>query len=171
MQRLPPQAIDERSSAAGLRLVAIFEAVKGFAVLALALGLLSLLHRDLEELAEHLLVHIHISAEHKLGRAILEAAAGTTDRRIWGLAAAGVVYALVRLIEAYGLWNRRVWAEWFALLSGSLYLPLEIVKAAEHTDWLHVGVLAVNVAIVLYMLEIRLRAAFRLRPRSADPTE
>ena len=70
-----------------------------------------------------------------------------------------LAYAAVRFTEAWGLWYRRVWAEWFALLSGTLYLPIEIQKVAEHHHWLPITVLAVNLTIVLYMLEIRVRSA------------
>ncbi len=75
--------------------------------------------------------------------------------------AACLTYSTVRFVEAWGLWHRRVWAEWFALLSGALYLPLEILKVAERADWERVAVLAINVAIVLYMLYIRVREARR----------
>jgi uncharacterized membrane protein (DUF2068 family) len=66
----------------------------------------------------------------------------------------------VRFTEAWGLWNRRVWAEWFALLSGALYLPWEIFKLVELPNWWHVGVFLLNIAILLYILNIRI-AAYR----------
>jgi len=155
---MPPQAVDHRSSGAGLRAIATFEALKGIAVLALGLGLLGLIHKDLEQAAENLLAHLHMSADHRLGRVILHAAATTTDRRLWALAAGAVAYSMVRFIEAWGLWNRRVWAEWFALLSCALYLPVEILQMVEHTNWLHIGVFLGNLAIFLYMLWIRFAA-------------
>jgi uncharacterized membrane protein (DUF2068 family) len=156
--RRPPQAVDERSSGAGLRAVAIFEAVKGALILLVGLGLLSLLHKDFEEVAENLLFRLHISAGHRLGRSIVDAASKLTDARLWAIAGAAAADAAVRFVEAWGLWNRRVWAEWFALLSGALYLPIEILKLAERASWPHITIFAGNVAIVLYMLYIRLKA-------------
>jgi uncharacterized membrane protein (DUF2068 family) len=153
-----PQAVDERTSPAALRTVAVFEATKGTVVLLLGLGLLALLHKDVEQAAESLLAHIHYGSEHRLSRAFLNAASKMTDSRLWALTAASMAYATVRYVEAYGLWNRRVWAEWFALLSGALYLPWEIYKLIERPNWIHVGVIALNVAIVLYMLYIRILA-------------
>jgi uncharacterized membrane protein (DUF2068 family) len=156
--RRPPQAVDERSSGAGLRVVAIFEAVKGVLILLLGLGLLSLLHKDAEEVAENFLFRLHISPAHRAGHAIVNAASKLTDARLWGIAAAAAVDAGVRFVVAWGLWNRRVWAEWFALLGGALYLPIEILKLVEKANWIHVTIFATNVAIVVYMLYIRLRA-------------
>jgi len=72
----------------------------------------------------------------------------------------GFQYAGVRYTEAWGLWNRRVWAEWFALLCGALYLPWEIFKLLEVPNRLHLSVFLINIAIVLYILHIRI-AAYR----------
>lgn len=153
-----PQAVDERTSPAALRTVAVFEATKETVVLLLRLGLLALLHKDVEQAAESLLAHIHYGSEHRLSRVFLNAASKMTDFRLWALTAASIAYATVRYVEAYGWWNRRVWAEWFALLSGALYLPWEIYKLVRRPNWIHVGVIALNVAIVLYMLYIRILA-------------
>ena len=159
MQHRPaPEALDLDTSTTALRAVATFEAVKGGVVLFLGLGLLSLLHRDAEEIAENLLVHLHIDPDHRMAQAMLRAAAKITDARLWAIAGGAVVYATVRLTEAWGLWYRRVWAEWFAMLSGALYLPFEIVKVIERPNLLHIGIFLGNVVIVLYMVYIRLRA-------------
>jgi uncharacterized membrane protein (DUF2068 family) len=157
-RRPEPVAVDQRASAAGLRAVAMFEATKGVVVLLLGLGLLTLLHRDLEEAAENLLLHLHINPDRKLAQIFLDAASRTTDGRLWGLAAVAVAYATVRFTEAWGLWHRRVWAEWFALLSGALYLPWEILKTSQRPNWWHITLLAGNVVIVLYMLYVRFLA-------------
>jgi uncharacterized membrane protein (DUF2068 family) len=164
--RPPPEALDLRTSAAGLRTVAVFEAVKGIVVLALGLGLLSLLHKDVEEAAENALIHLHLNPEHRIGQAMIRAASTMSDSRLWSIAAGAAAYSVVRFVESYGLWNRRVWAEWFALLSGMLYLPIEIYKLSEKTNWLHILIFALNLAIFLYMLEIRVRA---IRPLKTTP--
>jgi uncharacterized membrane protein (DUF2068 family) len=38
-----------------------------------------------------------------------------------------------------------------ALISGALYLPFEIYKVAHRQSLLHIGILAVNLIVVLYM--------------------
>jgi uncharacterized membrane protein (DUF2068 family) len=62
-----------------------------------------------------------------------------------------LVYAAIRFTEATGLWLEREWAEWFALLSGGLYLPWEIFELVRHPTFLKWGVLGINILIVLYM--------------------
>ena len=90
---------------------------------------------------------------------LFETAAGrTSDKSLWALAAAAMVYALVRFAEAYGLWYDREWAEWFALLSGSMYLPWEVYSIMRHPLLIKWAVLIVNLVIVLYMLFLRIQA-------------
>jgi uncharacterized membrane protein (DUF2068 family) len=151
-----PQAVDERASKAGLRTVAFFEATKGLLALALTVVLIAVRHR-MEDLAEEVLYHLHIGFDERWAQALLHGASDLSDMRIWTVMSLALAYATVRFVEAWGLWYRRVWAEWFALLSGTLYLPFEIQKVAEHQSWLTVGVLMVNLLIILYMLEIRIR--------------
>ena len=168
--RQVPPAVDERASTAGLRAVATFEAAKGLLVLALAFALIAV-HDRIENLAEDLLYHLNVDFDRGFAQAFLNAATKLSDARTWTVALAAVTYSSVRFVEAWGLWNRRVWAEWFALLSGALYLPWEILKIAERPSWQHIAVLVVNVGIVLYMLEIRIRGAryATARLREANP--
>src|SRR6266576_3270778 len=54
---------------------------------------------------------------------LFELASHSSDRNLWVLALVTLAFASVRLIEAYGLWREREWAQWFSLLSTALYLP------------------------------------------------
>jgi uncharacterized membrane protein (DUF2068 family) len=155
----PPEAIDTHSKTAGLRAIATLEAAKGLLVVLLEFGLLALIHRDAAEVAENIVHHLHLNPEHHFGHAIIHAASTLTDKRLWAIAIGGLAYAAVRFVEAYGLWHRRVWAEWFALLSGALYLPWEIYEFAEKITPIRTGILIVNLIIVGYMLVIRIGAS------------
>lgn len=135
----------------GVRTVALFEAAKGTLVLLAGIGALSLVHHDLQGLAESIVRHSHLNPGSHYPRIFLEAAAHTTDERLRWLAAGAGAYTLVRGIEAYGLWFERRWAEWFALVSGGLYLPVEIYEIVRHVTWLKVAVFVTNAAIVAYM--------------------
>jgi uncharacterized membrane protein (DUF2068 family) len=151
---------------AGIRAVAVFEAAKGTVVIAAGLGLLSLLHRDAQHAAETIVRHLHLNPARHYPRVFIEAAAGTTSSRLWLLAAGAFAYSAVRFIEAYGLWHLRPWAEWFAILSGGLYLPVEIYGLVRHPTPVKAAILIGNAAIVGYLIHVRLavRHADRLPP-------
>jgi uncharacterized membrane protein (DUF2068 family) len=134
------------------------EAVKGGLVLLVGLGLLSLLHRDVGEVAAHVVRRLHLNPARRYPFIFLQAASRVTDAKLWALAGGATAYAMVRFIEAYGLWRRRVWAEWFALLSTSLYLPLELYEVAKRATISAAVVLLLNTIIVLYLLYCRLAA-------------
>jgi uncharacterized membrane protein (DUF2068 family) len=149
-----------------LRTVAVFEAAKGIIVLLLGLGVLRLVHKDIDDVAEQIIRFLHASPGGHLSNLFIAAAHRANDKSLWAVAAAAMVYALVRFAEAYGLWYERDWAEWFALLSGAMYLPWEVLSIMRHSVLLKWVVLLLNLAIVLYMLILRLQAAARQRARA-----
>jgi uncharacterized membrane protein (DUF2068 family) len=57
-----------------------------------------------------------------------------------------------QLVEAYGLWYGKRWAEWFAALRVGLYIPVEVYKLFNSVSLLKIGVLSVNVLVVALML-------------------
>jgi uncharacterized membrane protein (DUF2068 family) len=151
--------LSETASAAGtargVRLIAVFEALKGTLVLIAGFGLLSLVHHDLQVMAERLVRHSHLDPARHYPRIFIQAAAHTSDSRLRSLAGLAFLYAVVRLIEAYGLWRLRIWAEWFAILAGAVYLPLEIYELFRRATWMRAGVFLVNLFIVAYLARVR----------------
>ena len=135
-----------------VRVVALLEAGKGMLVLAAGLGALSFMHRDLQDLAERLVGHLHLNPAGNYPRILVEFAAQLTDARLGALAALAVAYTSLRLIEAYGLWRGRRWAEWFAAVSGAVYIPFELYQMTQGDVWLSLGALLVNVMVVGLML-------------------
>jgi len=136
---------------AGIRTVAFFEAIKGALVLLAGLGVLSLIHRNIQAIAENLVRHSHLDPASHYPRIFLDAAKHTTDGRLWAFAGAAAVYSLVRFAEAYGLWFERRWAEWFALTTSGLYLPLEIFELVHRPTPVKLAILVTNLGIVAYM--------------------
>jgi uncharacterized membrane protein (DUF2068 family) len=136
-----------------LRAVATFELAKGMIVLLAACGILLLVHReDPWDIADGLLKLLHISPDHHFAQVFLDWADNLTEAKVWAVAAGAIAYSLLRFAEAYGLWYARAWAEWIALISGTLYLPFEIYKVVHRQSIFHVSVLLINVAVVLYMV-------------------
>jgi uncharacterized membrane protein (DUF2068 family) len=135
----------------GLRGIAIFEALKGLAALAIAIWVLTLLHKDMVRVAERLLEALHIGLDRHFAQRILRAAGRITDKNLWMFISVIVVYTSVRFTEAVGLWLEKEWAEWFALLSGALYMPYEIFELLRHATALKWGIFGTNLTIVVYM--------------------
>jgi uncharacterized membrane protein (DUF2068 family) len=71
-----------------------------------------------------------------------------------GLLALAFAYALIRVAEGYGLWQGKHWAEWFAVISAGIYLPLEFQHFGHHATLLNAGVIFFNIVIVLYLARL-----------------
>lgn len=154
----PKEAADLAAHAGGLRTIAIVEAVKGLLVLAAGLGLLTLLGKDVHDEVVHLVISLHLNPAGHFSKPIVNAADSLTDGRLWAIAGGALAYSVVRWIEAWGLWNARAWAEWFALVSGSLYLPWELYEIVVHPGPVRWLVFLGNLGIVLYMANLRIQA-------------
>ncbi len=122
-----------RANLRALRSVAALEFLKGLLVVAAGLALLSLSRRDLgvEFITSDLLHLLHLNPDWHISVFLLRTAARLQHANHTTVMAAFIIYPTLRFVEAYGLWRERAWAEWFALISGSAYLPFEIASLAH----------------------------------------
>ena len=158
--------ISRTTSHRTLRAIALLEAAKGLLVLAAGFGLLSLLHRDLQALAVKLIGHLHLHPGRKYAGVFVEAAARVTDKELRSMAALAAVYSIFRLVEGYGLWRERAWAEWLALASGMIYLPIEIYGVFVKFTCLRISILTANILVVVLIAQVLWRSA---KTRNLNP--
>jgi len=150
-----------------LRAVALFESCKGVFVMLMGFCALALVHKNVWVIAETLLAVFHIDTDRRSAEIFLDFADNVTDARLWTAARLAFTYAVLRFAEAYGLWNQRTWAEWVAMVSGALLLPLEIRGLVRGVTLLRASLFVGNLAVVLYMLYIIL-ASRRKKERDAS---
>lgn len=135
-----------------LKPIAVFEAVKGAIVFILGFGLLSFMGKEDQSFAEQFFVRMHFDPANRYLREIIRMLAEASDTRLILLTCFTTVYAAIRFAEAYGLWHARRWAEWFAALSGGIYIPVEIYELMQRVTWLRIAALLLNLVIVAYMV-------------------
>ncbi len=148
------------TSAKAIRAIAVFEMVKGLLGFAVGIALISLLHRDLRQVAENVLGYLHIDPTGNLAQLFVERAAKINESNIMIFVALAFVYTLVRFVEAYGLWRLRAWAEWFAIISGTIYLPIEIYEIFRQPTIIKFLIFFFNLALVLYLIYVRREAKY-----------
>src|SRR5215467_3193084 len=158
----------------GLRGVAIFEAGKGLIGLAVGAWLISLRHRDLEELTTRLLYFLHrvlhLSPDGHIARSIMRGASHVNHHNLNIVALLAFLYSAIRFAEGIGLWLEKEWAEWFAVISCTLYTPYLIVELVRHPNVFTWGGLLINGAILAYMAWL-LRDSYKRRKRRAEVAE
>lgn len=62
------------------------------------------------------------------------------------------IYAVIELVEATGLWLAKRWGEYFAMVATSFGLPLEIYDLTRKFTVTALVLLAINLALVLYLV-------------------
>jgi uncharacterized membrane protein (DUF2068 family) len=149
--------ISKQSHTRGLHVVALFEGAKGLLVLLVGFELLTYLHKDINEAAMHLVNHLHLNPASHYPRIFLDLMEHIDDTKLWSMALAAAVYFVVRMLEAVGLWLRKTWAEWFAVLTGSMYIPVEIYEVASKVTWPRITVLVINLGVVSYLLFVLIK--------------
>jgi uncharacterized membrane protein (DUF2068 family) len=147
---------------AGLRTVALFEAVKGTLALFAAGGLFYLIPHDLRRIAIELVGRLHLNAGKSYPNVFVRILEDTSNAQLWVIGGLVVGYALVRFVEAYGLWRSRRWAEWLAAVSGAIYVPFELYELSRGISGIKLAALAANLAVVGFMV-------LSLRSRSTGP--
>lgn len=145
-----------------LRAVASLELVKGLAVFIAGCSVLFLIHKDPWDIVNNFLRMFHVNPDWRFSQLLLDWADRLTDSQLWTVAAFSFLYSTLRFIEGYGLWRARIWAEWFALISGAVYLPFEIYAIHKHPNLFHGMLLLISVGIILYMAYLRSTSHRRL---------
>jgi uncharacterized membrane protein (DUF2068 family) len=69
------------------------------------------------------------------------------------VAAGGLLlYALIEIVEGFGLWWAKRWAEYLTVVATAAFVPIEIYELTARISWFKVATLALNVLAVLYIL-------------------
>lgn len=159
--------IEPNKPTLGLRVIAVFEGVKGALALALAVGLQMLAGRHEHPFIQSVIQYFHLADEGHSPHFIVSMLTHPDSLRLemWMLVAA--LYAALRFTEAYGLWLARRWGEWLALVSVAIYVPFEIYALTLGVSAVKIGLLLVNVALVAY-LAVVLKATIRKRAVAAE---
>lgn len=152
----------------GLRMVSLVEALKGFLVLVAGCGLLTFVHKDVHQAAVQLVKLLHFNPARHYPSIFIDAADRVTDLQLWMLALSALLYCVIRFAQAYGLWMQQRWAEWFGLLSGGLYLPIEVFEVWRRLTWPRAAVLLVNVGVVVFLAGVLVKSRRPPKPPSGS---
>ena len=135
-----------------IRLIAVFKFVKGGLLVALGIGVFNLLHKDIAGAVEHWIEALRLDPGSHFLNAALAKASNVRPEQIKKIGLGSFLYAGLFLTEGTGLWLRKRWGEWLTVIITSSLIPVEIYEIHRHLSVLKFGVLAVNVAIVAYLI-------------------
>jgi len=140
----------------GLLLIAAFKLIKGLGLLALGIGALRMLHRDVAAEIAQWLDALRVDPHNHYIQLLLEKLGMVDDRKLKALSVGTFFYSALFLTEGVGLALRKRWAEYLTIISTASLLPLEVYEIARHADAARIVVLLANIAIVVYLvMEVR----------------
>ncbi len=162
MPRTATKKSKKRESATVLVLIALFKLVKALALVAVGIGALKYLHKDLAASVLHWVNMLRVDPDNRFIHPLLAKAFSVTPKQLKELSAGTFFYAALLGIEGIGLLLRKHWAEYFTIITTGALLPLEIYELAKHVTMAKIIVLVINAAIVWYLV-VRVRSR-RHRP-------
>ena len=140
----------------GLLLIAAFKLIKGLAMLALGIGALRLLHKDVAAEVAQWIDALRVDPHNYYIRKLLEKVGMVDDRKLKALSIGTFFYSALFLTEGLGLAMRRRWAEYLTIVSTGSLLPLEVYEVVKRADASRIVVLVANIAILVYLvIEVR----------------
>jgi uncharacterized membrane protein (DUF2068 family) len=145
-----------RKKSTTLFLIALFKLAKGLALFAVGIGALHLLHRDLAQTFEHWINILRVDPDNSFVHKLLARVLQVNPHQLKALSVGTFIYSALLLTEGVGLLLRRTWAEYFTIITTGGLIPLELYEIFKHVTLAKIGVLAVNMAIVVYLV-VRVR--------------
>jgi uncharacterized membrane protein (DUF2068 family) len=156
VKRTAKKSPKKQESATGLILIGLFKLAKAVALIAVGIGALRFLHRDLAASVTHWIDVLRVDPDNRFIHPIIAKLFSVTPKQLRAVSAGTFFYAALLGTEGVGLLLRKHWAEYFTIISTGALLPLEIYELAKHVTTAKIIVLVVNAAIVWYLI-VRVR--------------
>jgi len=132
-------------------LIALFKLMKGLLLIAVGIGALKLLHKDVAEVFQSLVNALRVDSDNRYVEGLLIKMLSVNDRTLKEISAGTFAYAGIFLTEGTGLLLRKRWAQYFTIIVTTSVLPLELYELARHVTLTKFGVILINIAIVVYL--------------------
>jgi uncharacterized membrane protein (DUF2068 family) len=146
-----------RSSGLVLVLIGIFKLLKAVLLIALGIGAIHLLHKDVASTITHWITVMRVDPDNRYLHGFLTKIFRVTPKQLKELSVGTFFYAGLFATEGVGLLLRKRWAEYFTIVTTGALIPIEIFELARHFTAAKLVVLFINALIVWYLVK-RVRA-------------
>jgi uncharacterized membrane protein (DUF2068 family) len=136
----------------GLLLIGLFKLSKAVLSIALGVGALRMVHRDLGVLVLRISDFLRIDPESHLVGLVMDKADLVGSHQLRQFSQITFLYAALCLLEGTGLMLEKRWAEYFTLILTVLALPWECYELAMHFTSVRIVLLLINLAVLAYLI-------------------
>ncbi|MDE1154926.1 MAG: DUF2127 domain-containing protein [Acidobacteriaceae bacterium] len=162
------QAQTARHRDSGLLLVALFKLGKALFFVALGIGALHLVHRDVGDVALRIASVFRLDTEGRLVRFLLDRADLIQGHQLKRTALFSFLYSGVCVVEGLGLYNEKTWAEYFTVSLTVIALPWEIFELVRDPNLFRALLLLLNLLVLGYLLWVIRRMRRKQAERSSQ---
>ena len=149
---------NQRGHDKGLLTLALFKWFKSLVLLLVGVGLLKLLHHDVETELQALADALRVDPDNRYLGALLAKLSLLDDKKIEVLGGLTFVYSTLFLVEGTGLFFEKRWAEYLTIVATVSFIPVEIYELFKAPSLLKCAMLVINVAIAVFLV-LRVRAS------------
>ena len=126
--------------------------VKAAVLIAVAVKLLTLFDRDVHQWASDFVTRHGIDTAGRFVENALDKLAGIGNKQIVTFSVVAFAYSGLLLTEGVGLWMQKRWAEYLTVIATGIFIPLELYEIYERFTFVRLGILALNVFVVWYLV-------------------
>lgn len=171
MAAFAPAAVKERRHHnRWLLLIAVYKSLQALLFIAIGVGALHMLHRDIADDLALLADHLRFNPESRFVNFVLDKASLVDDPLLRRIGAAAFSYAGISMAEGIGLYLEKAWGEYLTLIITASFLPWEVFEIFHKITLFRSSLLVINALVLFYLSKVvaeRL-AARRLRQRESD---
>jgi uncharacterized membrane protein (DUF2068 family) len=137
-----------------LRLIAAYKLLKAIGLLLVAGAAFGLIReQNLQEFTDWL-TNLPLRHGHGFLVHLIERLFELGPRKFLAIGIAACVYATVFLVEGWGLWREKRWAEYLTTIVTASLIPFELWEIQLHVTWVKVAAFVANVAILIYLIRL-----------------
>jgi uncharacterized membrane protein (DUF2068 family) len=148
----PGAGQSSKSSSFILILIGIFKLFKALLLIAVGIGAIKFLHKDVVSTATHWIQVLRVDPDNRFVHGVLVRIFRVTPRQLKELSVGTFFYAALFATEGVGLLLRKRWAEYFTIITTGGLIPLEVFELARHFTAPRLMIALVNVLIVWYLV-------------------
>ena len=138
----------------GLVLIAAYKLLLALFFIALGVGALRMLHKDVGDIVYRIAGDLRFNPEGRFVNFILDRASLLNDPMLRRIGFGAFFYASIGIAEAIGLYLEKAWGEYLTLIITASFLPWEVLEIAHRQTMPRVGLLVVNVAVLIYLSKL-----------------
>ena len=138
----------------GLVLIAVYKLLQALFFIALGVGAMRLLHKDIGDILYRVASDLRFNPEGRFINFVLDRASLLNDPMLRRIGFGAFSYAAIGIAEGIGLYLEKAWGEYLTLMITASFLPLEIMEILHRHTMLRVGLLVANVLVLLYLLKV-----------------